>query len=47
MVSLTDEQVEKYSERFKEPEVYSEEDVEDSIFIEVYGMDEDEEDLEE
>ncbi len=46
MVSLTDEQVEKYSERFKESEVYSEEDVEDAIFIEIYGLDEEEEDLE-
>jgi len=43
MISLTDEQIKKYTERFKEPEYYTAEEVEDAIFIEVYaGDDEDE-----
>lgn len=43
MISLTDEQIEKYSERFKEPEFYTSGEVEDAIFIEVYGQDDEEE----
>lgn len=43
MISLSDEQIEKYKERFKEPECYSAEEVEDAIFIEVYDQDEEEE----
>lgn len=43
MISLTDEQIEKYSERFKELEFYTSEEVEDTIFIEVYGQDDEEE----
>lgn len=47
-VSLTDEQVAKYSEKFKEPEHYTPEEVEDAIYIEFYsyGPNEQDEDLE-
>lgn len=43
MISLIDEQIEKYSKRFKEPEYYSDKEVEDSIFIEVLAGDYDDE----
>jgi hypothetical protein len=32
-ISLTDEQIEKYSARFKEPEVYTTEEVEDNCYM--------------
>ena len=35
-VSLSDEQISKYYERFREPEHYSQEEVEDSAFMDVY-----------
>ena len=38
-VSLTEEQIDKYTNRFKEPEHYTPEQVEDSIRIEVYSYD--------
>lgn len=38
-VSLTDEQIDKYTNRFKEPEHYTPEQVEDSIRIEFYSYD--------
>lgn len=38
MISLNNEQFEKYSERFKNPEQYTLQEVETSIFIEVYGQ---------
>lgn len=37
--SLTDEQVQKYTERFKEDEQYTIEEIKDNIFIEVYTSD--------
>jgi hypothetical protein len=43
MLSLTDEQIEKYTERFKEPEFYTAEEVEDAIFLEVYAQDDEDE----
>lgn len=43
MISLTNEQIKKYSERFKEPEYYTAEEVEDAIFIEVYTQDDEDE----
>jgi len=43
MVSLTHEQIEKYAERFIEPEYYTAEEVEDAIFIEVYAQDDEDE----
>jgi len=43
MISLTDEQIKKYTERFKEPEYYTAEEVEDAIFIEVYAGDNEDE----
>jgi len=39
MISLSDEQIEKYKERFKEPELYTSEEVEDCMFSEVYSED--------
>lgn len=38
-VSLTEEQIDKYTNRFKEPEHYTPEQVEDSIRIEFYSYD--------
>lgn len=38
MVSLTDEQIAKYNERFKEPEYYTSEEVENAIFVEIYDL---------
>lgn len=38
-VSLSDEQISKYYERFREPEHYSQEEVEDSAFMDVYMPD--------
>ena len=38
-VSLTEEQIDKYTNRFKEPEYYTLEQVEDSIRIELYSYD--------
>ncbi len=38
-VSLTEEQINKYTDRFKEPEHYTPEQVEDSIRIEFYSYD--------
>ncbi|WP_027626227.1 DUF3846 domain-containing protein [Clostridium lundense] len=38
-ISLTDEQISKYYERFREPEYYSQEEVEDSAFMDVYVPD--------
>jgi hypothetical protein len=38
-VSLTEEQIDKYTDRFKEPEHYTPEQVEDSIRIEFYSYD--------
>ena len=38
-VSLTEEQIDKYTDRFKEPEYYTSEQVEDSICIELYSYD--------
>lgn len=38
-ISLTDEQISKYYERFREPEYYSREEVEDSAFMDVYVPD--------
>jgi len=38
-ISLTDEQISKYYERFREPEYYSQEEVEDSAFIDIYVPD--------
>ena len=38
-VSLTEEQIDKYTNRFKEPEHYAPEQVEDSIRIEFYSYD--------
>jgi hypothetical protein len=43
MLSLTDEKIEKYTERFKEPEFYTAEEVEDAIFLEVYAQDDEDE----
>ena len=39
MISLSDEQIEKYKERFKEPELHTSEEVEDCMFSEVYSED--------
>ncbi|PWL55837.1 MAG: hypothetical protein DBY38_00665 [Clostridium cadaveris] len=38
-ISLTDEQISKYYERFREPEYYCQEEVEDSAFIDIYVPD--------
>lgn len=38
-ISLTDEQISKYYERFREPEYYSQEEVEESAFIDIYVPD--------
>lgn len=35
-ISLIDEQISKYYERFKEPEYYTQEEVEDSAFMDVH-----------
>jgi hypothetical protein len=43
MLSLTDEQIKKYTERFKEPEFYTAVEVEDAIFLEVYAQDDEDE----
>lgn len=43
MISLTDEQIEKYKDRFNEPEFYTAKEVEDAIFIEIYAGDDEEE----
>ena len=37
-ISLSDEQIEKYTSRFKEPEQYTSEEVEDTIRMEFYSM---------
>lgn len=44
--SLTDEMVEKYTERFRKDEHYTAEEVEDAIFVEVYPSDMEDEELE-
>jgi len=46
MVSLTDKQVERYTERFKETEMYSAEEVEDCMFIGVNFENDDELEME-
>lgn len=43
LLSLTDSEAEKYYERFKEPENYTLEEVEDAFFIEIYGYEDEEE----
>lgn len=42
-VSLTDDQISKYYEIFKEPEYFTQEEVEDSAFMDVYAPDYDDE----
>lgn len=39
-ISLTEEQISKYQEKFKEPEAISSEEVEDSIYMEFCALDE-------
>jgi len=43
MSSLTEEQIERYAESFKEPEYYTAEEVKDAIFIEVQAKNDKEE----
>ncbi|OJU08712.1 MAG: hypothetical protein BGN88_05210 [Clostridiales bacterium 43-6] len=46
-VSLSQSEIDKYSDRFIAPEKYTDEDVENSIYIEVYSdQEQDDEDLE-
>lgn len=40
-ISLTDEQITTYYERFKQPEFYTEQEVEDSEYIDIYLPEED------
>ncbi len=43
LLSLTDNEIEKYYERFKEPKNYTPEEVEDAFFIEIYNYEVDKE----
>lgn len=40
-ISLADEQLQKFHERFKEPEEYTNEEVEETAIVEIYGLDAD------